>query len=45
MGHVLSGWDGYNPLVNPSNLCAYPDIFVVYHKQGLTSFQSIRCVC
>jgi sphingomyelin phosphodiesterase len=23
MGHVLTGWDGTNPLVNPSNFCAY----------------------
>ena len=21
MGHVLSGWDGSNPLLNPTNLC------------------------
>lgn len=21
MGHVLSGWDGTNPLLNPTNLC------------------------
>ena len=21
VGHVLSGWDGSNPLVNPTNLC------------------------
>lgn len=23
MGHVLTGWDGSNPLVNPTNLCEY----------------------
>jgi hypothetical protein len=22
LGHVLTGWDGTNPLRNPSNLCA-----------------------
>lgn len=21
MGHVLSGWDGTNPLMNPTDLC------------------------
>lgn len=23
LGHVLSGWDGTEPLENPSNLCRY----------------------
>ena len=30
MGHVLSGWDGSNPLKNPTNLCEYIMYFVVY---------------
>ena len=23
MGHVLTGWDGTNPLLNPTNLCKW----------------------
>lgn len=24
MGHVLTGWDGTNPLLNPTDLCKLP---------------------
>ena len=24
LGHVLTGWDGTNPLRNPTNLCKLP---------------------
>ena len=31
IGHVLTGWDGTNPLLNPTNLCKLAVLLLVIH--------------
>lgn len=45
IGHVLSGWDGSNPLVNPTNLCEHFLCFRGYCKAWHLYSLSDVCVC
>ena len=46
VGHVLTGWDGTNPLRNPTNLCSSAFILYIYMRSVdiCLSFQFIRCM-
>jgi hypothetical protein len=40
LGHVLSGWDGTNPLQNPTNLCRFYTILSSLLSTKVDSFHA-----
>ena len=43
MGHVLTGWDGTNPLQNPTDLCKSSHHLLGRHHLARASLQSTKC--